>query len=296
MTSLASKQALALAMARHPRLGAASCAAALEADTLALIFGFVQEAHRELVATKRIASIHVRAGDLIDRIEIRYSDGTHLFYGGHGGEWQRPMRLQPGEIITGVGGRNSLASSLQVNSIDFTTSRGVTCRFKGRLNGGAPFTYQIPTGMLDGLQIDGLVCYVATHGTWLRSINGVEVKETPLMSSMARLLIDHSPTEFLPHPNGPFTQRTGALTNGHDIEVRWCTLAQAKARALELPGCAGFTFQSTTPPPDLPIYTPDNRLSRIFFKRRRNGNTDVLWQTYLLTDWTGADPAPTPWP
>ena len=292
MTSLASKQALALAMARHPRLGAASCAAALEADTLALIFGFVQEAHRELVATKRIASIHVRAGDLIDRIEIRYSDGTHLFYGGHGGEWQRPMRLQPGETITGVGGRQGGS----LDSIDFTTSRGVTCRFKGRLNGGAPFTYQIPTGMLDGLQIDGLVCYVATHGTWLRSINGVEVKETPLMSSMARLLIDHSPTEFLPHPNGPFTQRTGALTNGHDIEVRWCTLAQAKARALELPGCAGFTFQSTTPPPDLPIYTPDNRLSRIFFKRRRNGNTDVLWQTYLLTDWTGADPAPTPWP
>ena len=75
-TSLASEQALALAMARHPRLGAASCAAALQADTLALIFGFVQAAHQELVATKRIASIHVRAGDLIDRIEIRYSDGT----------------------------------------------------------------------------------------------------------------------------------------------------------------------------------------------------------------------------
>ena len=82
-----------------------------------------------------------------------------------------------------------------------------------------------------------------------------------------------------------------------------CTLAQAKARALELPGCAGFTFKSTNLTPALPSgsadidtasYTPDRY--RVYFKSRRNGKTDGLWQTYLLADWTGADPAQTPWP
>ena len=245
-TSLASEQALALAMARHPRLGAASCAAALQADTLALIFGFVQAAHQELVATKRIASIHVRAGDLIDRIEIRYSDGTHVAYGGHGGAWLRPMRLQPGEVITGVSGRKGDS----LDSINFTTSRGLVT-FKGRLNGGAPFSYQIPAGK----QLDGLVCHTATNGTWLRAVSGVEVTETPWTSSMARLLLDHSPTQFLPHPSGPFTQRAGALVAGHDIEVRWCTLAHPNLTlTLTLILTLTLTLTLTLKRPDIWLY------------------------------------------
>ena len=96
----------------------------------------------------------------------------------------------------------------------------------------------------------------------------------------------------------------GAVTQEHLIYGDYPrTLAQAKARALELPGCAGFTFKSTNLTPALPSgsadidtasYTPDRY--RVYFKSRRNGNTDGLWQTYLLADWTGADPAQTPWP
>ena len=277
--SLACEQTIALAMARHARLGAASSAALLEADTVALIFSFVQEAHEELVATKRIASIHVRAGDVIDGIEIRYSDGTHVASGGNGGRWLRPLRLQPGEFITRVGGNKGL----YLDSIEFRTSHGAVIRFPGRLSGGVPFVHDIATGH----ELEHLECLRAPGG-WLRSIEGLATQETPWTSRMARLLLGHPSASFLPCPNGPFIQRVGALSAFHDIEVRVCTLAEARARALEMPGCAGFTVKSDTPAFD--------GQKQVFFKKRRHGNTDIEWQTYLLADWTGADPAPTPWP
>ena len=217
--SLACEQTLALAMARHARLGAASSAALLEADTVALIFSFVQEAHEELVATKRIASIHVRAGDVIDGIEIRYSDGTHVASGGNGGRWLRPLRLQPGEFITRVGGNKGL----YLDSIEFRTSHGAVIRFPGRLSGGVPFVHDIATGH----ELEHLECLRAPGG-WLRSIEGLATQETPWTSRMARLLLGHPSASFLPCPNGPFIQRVGALSAFHDIEVRVCTLAEAR--------------------------------------------------------------------
>ena len=105
MSSLAVDQILALAMARHARLGAASPASALEEDTMHHILHFVREAHLKLMATKRIVSICVRTGDLVDRVEIHYSDGTFRSHGGDGGQWRRPLTLKAGEYVEGFRGR-----------------------------------------------------------------------------------------------------------------------------------------------------------------------------------------------
>ena len=211
MGSLAIDQTLALAMARHGRLGASSSAASLEADTIEHILAFVREAHKDLLATRRIVSICVKVSRTvgINRIEISYSDGTHTAHGGHSGEWQRPLRLQPGEYITSVSGHRQ------------------------------------------------------------------------------RLLLAHPSTCFAPSPNAPLLHRIGALVQGHDIEIRQCTLEQAKALVLELPNCAGFTFHSAAPQFD--------GVQTVHFKDRRDGNTDWRWQSYLRADWAGADPAPLPY-
>ena len=104
---------------------------------------------------------------------------------------------------------------------------------------------------------------------------------------VARLLLARPSTSFAPSPNAPLVHRVGALVQGHDIEVRQCTFEQAKALALELPNCAGFTFNSAAPQFD--------GVQTVHFKDRRDGNTDWRWQSYLRADWAGADPAPLPY-
>ena len=279
MASLATDQALALAMARHPRLGAASPASALGEDTISTIFGFVQEAHRKLMTSKRLVSICVRTGDLVDRIEFHYSDGSLRAHGGRGGVWRRPLMLEPGEFITVVSGRKGDS----LDSIEFSTSRGVTRGFSGILNGGQDEFVESFAGM--GLEISDLFTTRAPGG-WLKSASA-RTQPTLWQSSMARLLLAH-PTPPPAPPLGPFIHRVGALAAGNDLEVRICTFAQAIERAAALPNCAGFCFHSAAP-----TFAGS---AEVFFKDRRDGNNDWRWQTYLRSDWMGADPLPSNWP
>ena len=148
MGSLAIDQTLALAMARHGRLGASSSAASLQADTIEHIFAFVREAHKDLLATRRIVSICMQLISTgIHRIEISYSDGTHTAHGGHSGEWQRPLRLQPGEYITSVSGarRRGVLAVYFVYKVDFTTNLGATHTFMRPSIVNRPFVLPIDT-------------------------------------------------------------------------------------------------------------------------------------------------------
>ena len=285
MGSLAIDQTFALAMARHGRLGASSSAASLEADTIELILAFVREAHKDLLATRRIVSICARVSSLVNRIEISYSDGTHTAHGGHIGEWHRPLRLQPGEYITSISGQNPSDSS--VSRVAFTTNLGHQRTFPAGSGISAPFFLTIGADR----ELEDLVCTCHPGplqiGGRLRSIESLVTRETVWTSNMARLLLAHPSTSFAPSPNAPLVHRVGALVQGHDIEVRQCTLEQAKALALELPNCAGFTFNSAAPQFD--------GVQTVHFKDRRDGNTDWRWQSYLRADWAGADPAPLPY-
>ena len=293
MGSLAIDQTFALAMARHGRLGASSSAASLEADTIELILAFVREAHKDLLATRRIVSICARVSSLVNRIEISYSDGTHTAHGGHFGAWHLPLRLQPGEYITGVSGQNPSGSLMY--RVNFTTNLGATRTFMRPSPISAPFVLPIDVDH----ELEDLVCTSHTHGHpgqtghtgmhtgRLLSVDALVTRETVWTSSMARLLLAHPSTSFAPSPNAPLVHRVGALGNGHDIEVRQCTFEQAKALALELPNCAGFTFNSAAPQFD--------GVQTVHFKDRRDGNTDWRWQSYLRADWAGADPAPLPY-
>ena len=114
------------------------------------------------------------------------------------------------------------------------------------------------------------------------------MRPSPWASAMAQLLVAHpNQAVFRPPPLGDFVHRVGALYQGHDIEVSINTLEEAKARALELPNCAGFTAHT---------HAPSFEGAKVcFFKDRRDGNNDWRWQTWLKTDWTGADPPPTEW-
>ena len=288
MGSLAIDQTLALAMARHGRLGASSSAASLQADTIEHIFAFVREAHKDLLATRRIVSICVQliiTG--IHRIEISYSDGTHTAHGGHSGEWQRPLRLQPGEYITSVSGRRrGVLAVYFVYKVDFTTNLGATHTFVMPSpidHLAAPFVLPIDADR----ELEDLVCTRHAGHVTLRSIKSLATRETVWTSSMAQLLLAHPSTCFAPSPNAPLLHRVGALVQGHDIEVRQCTLEQAKALVWELPNCAGFTFYSAAPQFD--------GVQTVHFKDRRDGNIDWRWQSYLRADWAGADPAPLPY-
>ena len=295
MGSLAIDQTLALAMARHGRLGASSSAASLEADTIELILAFVREAHKDLLATRRIVSICARVSSLVNRIEISYSDGTHTAHGGHIGEWHRPLRLQPGEYITSVSGarRRGVLAVYFVYKVDFTTNLGTTHTFvmpsSPSPSPWRPAHRPLVLPIDADRELEDLVCtcHAAHPHATLRSINSLATRETVWTSSMARLLLAHPSTCFAPSPNAPLLHRVGALVQGHDIEVRQCTLEQAKALVLELPNCAGFTFHSAAPQFD--------GVQTVHFKDRRDGNTDWRWQSYLRADWAGADPAPLPY-
>ena len=138
----------------------------------------------------------------------------------------------------------------------------------------APFVLPIDADR----ELEDLVCTCQT-GVGLRSIDSLATRETVWTSSTARLLLAHPSTCFAPSPNAPLLHRIGALVQGHDIEIRQCTLEQAKALVLELPNCAGFTFHSAAPQFD--------GVQTVHFKDRPDGNTDWRWQSYLRADWAG---------
>ena len=279
--TLAREQILALAMARHARLGAASRAKCLNADALSHVHKYVCEAHQELASTKRISKICVKTGDVVDRIEIHFSDGAFISSGGGGGEWRLPATLEVGEYITGIGGRKGDS----LDAIYFTTNLGRAHNFAGRINGGRVFHMPIEPGH----ELISLTASSPPGRTWLKSILGYKTVSSPWTSPMARLLLAvPNRAIFEPGVTRPFLHRVGALGAGHDLDVRVCTWEEAKARALELPNCAGFTFNSAAP--------RFEGVMEVFFKGRRHGNNDWRWQTWLKTDWNGADPPQTNWP
>ena len=117
-------RACALAMALHPRLGAASPAAWLHSDLLRRIATFLR-----VSSSRRLVAVHVRSGTLIDRIELRYTDGSARTCGGGGGEWREPFLLAPGESIV----RLKLWAGDALDSIKFVTNRGRSSpRYGGR--------------------------------------------------------------------------------------------------------------------------------------------------------------------
>ena len=284
--SLAHQQALALAMARHPRLGASSPASVLNSDLIQLVFSFINAAHHQFTRSKRVVSVAVRTGDLVDRIELHYSDGTYFACGGNGGKWRRPLHLNPGEYLVRVDGRKGDF----LDAVRFTTNLGTTREFVGRLGGGLPFTMPaIPNGH----EIDSLTCslggaHLAVNSPWLRSIDALVTRLSPTHGSMAHLLLAHPATVFPHPPNAGFIHRTGALAAGHDLEIRSCTFEEAKNHAVALPNCAGFTFHSAVP--------RFEGIKEVFFKDNASGNNDWRWQTYLCDGWPGDRSPPADWP
>ena len=279
-STLATEQVLALAMARHARLGAESTAKCLDADAFQVVWKWVHAAHQKLASTTRIVKICVKAGDIVDRIELHRSDGSFLSRGGDGGEWLLPATLEIGEYIIGVGGRKGGG----LDAVYFTTNFGRAFNFAGRFNGGRIFhTPRIEPGFeLSTLQTES-----PPGHDWLLDVVTYS-QPSPWVSPMAKLLLAHpNRSVFEQSVTRPLFHRVGALYAGHDIDRRVCTFAEARERAMELPNCAGFTFNSAAP--------RFHGLMECFFKDVRGGNNDWRWQTWLKTEWTGADPPQSNW-
>ena len=103
---IATEQITSLAMARHARLGAASPAAVLNADCLQNILRYVLQSHADL--WRGIESVHVKTGDLVDRVEFWTWDGAKRKQGRHGGHWRNEFLLRPGERIVAIHGRKTM--------------------------------------------------------------------------------------------------------------------------------------------------------------------------------------------
>ena len=185
--------------------------------------------------------ICVRTGNVVDRVEIHFSDGAFIGSGGGGGEWRLPVTLEIGEYIIGFGGRKGGVLGDSLGAIYFTTNLGRAHNFAGRFNGGRAFHKLIEPG-------HELISFSASSPpgrTWLTSTIGYNTvssswtspmasKAAPRPSQPRHLRARHHPTVFPPR----------SLVDGHDLDVLVCTWEEAKARALELPNCAGFTFNS----------------------------------------------------
>ena len=83
---LAIASTYALAMARHPRLGAESPASVLSSDCLQHIAQLVSDAHKELLCSRRrVVLVRVRTSDYIYTLEFVFSDGSTERWGNHYG-------------------------------------------------------------------------------------------------------------------------------------------------------------------------------------------------------------------
>ena len=131
----------ALAMALHPRLGAASPARHCPPEVLRKIMGFT-----DLLERRRLAMIRVRAGKYVDRLELHFSDGSTSVCGGSGGTWHEPFTLAPGESLRRIHVRQGDA----LDSIQFCTTRG---RSSPRYGGGGG-NVRLELGLPDELHME----------------------------------------------------------------------------------------------------------------------------------------------
>jgi len=132
----ARRRALAMAMALHRRLGAASHLRLLMPELIARIALFDR-----LQATRHVVAITVRTGLLVDSIAFHFSHGGSSVCGGHGGIERPLFRLTPGEYITRIRGR----MGAYVDAIQFETSHGRVSPMCGG-PGGDAFEFAAPSG------------------------------------------------------------------------------------------------------------------------------------------------------
>lgn len=193
--NLAGDQLLALSMARHPRLGAASAAASLNEDCGRRILQYVRASHAAIVAMKRIFLVRVKTGDLVDRVEFHYADGKVSAHGGHGGRWCPDFILGVGEFITDISGQ--VGDSL--DAISFVTNHGREARFAGRLNGGRRFVKPFSAHDLEMVDVQ----FKPHPGGWLRGPLDYETRVPFWNSREAKLLFAH--------PSGPLATSRSAM-------------------------------------------------------------------------------------
>ena len=70
-----------------------------------------------LCAARDISEIHINAGDLVDRIEIRYRDGTSAIHGAKGGNKMKPFLFKPGEKLVRISVRAATRRSVRSSVI-----------------------------------------------------------------------------------------------------------------------------------------------------------------------------------
>ena len=83
-----------------------------------------------------------------------------------------------------------------------------------------------------------------------------------------------------PAPAAKFEHKSGYLAAGNNVAFGRYTLAEAKAKCVELApkGAVGFTFWGTEAEP------PEDELLRCYIKSAKEGGDSGSWQTYMLAD------------
>lgn len=163
----AGERALALAMASHPRLGAASPLARLTPELVSRI------ALLDLLgSTKFLVAVTVRTGLLVDCIATHYSDGSSLASGGLGGHERPVFRLSHGEHITKLRGRQGD----HLDAVQFVTSFGRASAMYGG-SGGQPFEIDAPEGAeffaFAGYHLEVMRGPVPIQSPWLTRVEPV---------------------------------------------------------------------------------------------------------------------------
>lgn len=200
MRELWREQCLALAMAKHPRLGHDSCAAHLPPDCLATIAQTCKAAHAALLRSPYLREIRAKQsgaldgdGTRIDRIEFVRSDDVRYVHGGLGGSWQEPFLLQRGEFCVRICGTRCSARGSSTGlpegicSLSLFTSRGRSVTYGSPDADATSFSYVAPCGRA----ICDIVCREARiwpSMSWLHRIEGVRSEATPWISDVGRVL------------------------------------------------------------------------------------------------------------
>ena len=228
--------------------------------------------------------ICVRTGNVVDRVEIHFSDGAFIGSGGGGGEWRLPVTLEIGEYIIGFGGRKGGVLGDSLGAIYFTTNLGRAHNFAGRFNGGRAFHKLIEPG-------HELISFSASSPpgrTWLTSTIGYNTVSSSWTSPMAKLLLAHpNRAIFEPGITRPFFHRARSWMG---------TTSTSSSAPGRKPRRARSSCQIAPASPSTQQRRAFEGVVEVFFKDRRHGNNDWRWQTWLKTDWNGADPPQLFWP
>lgn len=89
-----------------------------------------------------LSKVHVRSGDLIDKLVFHYSDGTEDSNGTDGGIAHEDFVLEAGEFIVELHVRHGDS----LDAVKFVTNRGRGSQLYGNPHGGSPFTYKAYPG------------------------------------------------------------------------------------------------------------------------------------------------------